>query len=143
MRLLRKQIFKLKENDFFLFLNKRIFRFIGIGIIGEILYLILYAIFNSLGMKSSFSVIPAGLSCIFFNSYMHCRYSFKSNYSFNFLIQYILIQIICMFITYLISFFLVSINMNTLAMGLTTLVIWGLLSFILMNTLIDLSKKNN
>ena len=121
--------------------KRSLVRFVGVGIIGEILYLLLFAIFTSLGYRSTFSVLPSGLICILFNSYMHARFSFKINYNLKFLIQYIIIQIICMLSTYLFSFLFVRIGMNSISIGLATLIIWGTFSFLIMSTLVNFQKK--
>ena len=129
------------KSNFFKVFNKSLFRFVGVGIIGEILYLLLFAIFTSAGFKSTFSVLPSGLICIFFNSYMHAKFSFKINYDLKFLFQYILIQIICILSTYIFSFLFVWLGMNTLSIGLATLIIWGTFSFLIMSTLVSFHKK--
>ena len=120
--------------------NKKIFRFVGVSIIGEILYLILFVFFNWLGISKTSSVIPSGIISIFFNSYTHAKFSFRTNFNLRFLALYIAIQISCVFITYLISFFLAGIGMKTFSIGLATLIIWGILSFSMMNLFLDLRK---
>ena len=121
--------------------KRRLVRFVGVGIIGEILYILLFAIFTSLGYRTTFSVLPSGLICILFNSYMHARFSFKINYGLKFLIQYIIIQIICMISTYIFSFLFVWIGMNSISIGFATLIIWGTFSFLIMSKLVNFQKK--
>ena len=121
-------------------INKKIFRFVGVGIIGEILYLILFVFFNWLGVSKTSSVIPSGVISIFFNAYTHARFSFRTSFNLGFLTLYITIQISCILITYLISIFLASIGMNTFSIGLATLIIWGVLSFSILNLFLNLRK---
>ena len=121
-------------------INKRIFRFAGVAMVGEILYLILFVFFNWLGISKTSSIIPSGIISILFNSYAHARFSFKTSFNLGFFSLYLTIQICCVLITYLISFFLVSIGMTTFSIGLATLIIWSILSFSLMNLFLDLRK---
>ncbi|MBW3074831.1 hypothetical protein CU303_03980 [Prochlorococcus marinus str. MU1417] len=123
------------KNYFLDLFNKRIFRFFGVGIIGEIFYLLLFSLFTLLNFKSTFSVLLSGIICIFFNSYMHAKFSFRMDFHFKFLFQYITIQLFCIFSTYILSFLFVWIGMNNLSIAFATLIIWGTLSFGLMNYL--------
>ena len=121
--------------------KKSLVRFVGVGIIGEILYLILFGIFTSLDFKSTISVLLSGFICIVFNSYLHAKFSFKIAYDFRFLIQYIFIQLICLVTTYMFSFLFVLLRMDNLAIAFSTLVLWGILSFSLINLLINFQEK--
>ena len=123
------------KNYFLKFFNRRIFRFFGVGIIGEIFYLLLFSLFTLLNFKSTFSVLLSGIICILFNSYMHAKFSFRMNFNLKFLFQYISIQLICIFSTYILSFLFVWIGMNNLSIAFATLIIWGTLSFGIMNYL--------
>ena len=126
---------------FLKFFNKSITRFIGVGIIGEFLYLFLFAIFTSLGLKNTFSVLPSGFICIVFNSYMHARYSFKIGFNLRFVFQYIAIQLFCLLSTYIFSFLFVWFGLNTLILGFATLILWSGLSFLMMSTIVNFQKK--
>ena len=128
------------KNYFLKFFNKRIFRFFGVGIIGEIFYLLLFSLFTLLNFKSTFSVLLSGIICILFNSYMHAKFSFRMNFNLKFLFQYISIQLICIFSTYILSFLFVWIGMNNLSIAFATLIIWGTLSFGIMNYLAKFKK---
>ncbi len=121
-------------------INKKIFRFVGVAIIGEIIYLILFVFFNWLGISKTSSVIPSGIISIFFNSYSHARFSFRTSFNLRFLATYIAIQISCILITYFISFFLASLGMKTFSIGLATLIIWGTLSYLFMNLFLNFRK---
>lgn len=121
-------------------INKKIFRYVAVGIIGEILYLILFVFFNWLGISRTSSVIPSGIISIFFNSYAHARFSFRTSFNLRYLIIYVTIQISCVLITYLVSFFLASIGMKTFSIGLATLIIWGTLSYFFMNIFLNFRK---
>ena len=118
---------------FYKFYKKKIFRFLGVGIIGEVTYLLLYSFFISLGFKSTFSVLPSGFFCLLLNSYMHAKFSFKINYDLKFISQYIFIQLICIIITYIFSFLFVWLGMDDLSIAFATLILWTTLSFLIMS----------
>ena len=128
------------KNYFLKFFNKSIFRFFGVGIIGEIFYLLLFSLFILLNFKSTFSVLLSGIICILFNSYMHAKFSFRIDFNLKILFQYISIQLICILSTYILSFLFVWIGMNNLSIAFATLIIWGTLSFGAMNYLAKLKK---
>ena len=129
------------KRNFYKFFNKSLMRFVSVGIIGELLYLFLFATFSYLAFKSTFSVLASGLICILFNSYMHAKFSFKINYNFKFLIQYIFIQLICLLSTYILSFLFVWLGMSKLALALSTLIIWGTFSFLIMSNIASFEKR--
>ena len=134
------QIMRKIKNYFLKFFNKSIFRFLGVGIIGEIFYLLLFALFVSLNFKSTFSVLISGIICIVLNSYMHAKISFKVDFNLKFFFQYIFIQLICIFSTYILSFLFVWIGMNNLSIAFVTMIIWGTLSFGIMTYLVKFEK---
>ncbi len=123
-------------------LNKSLFRFLGVGIFGEIFYLLLFSLFTSLNFKSTFSVLLSGIICIVLNSYMHAKFSFRVDFNLKFFVQYIFIQLICILITYIFSFLFVWIGMNNLFIAFATLIIWGTLSFGIMTYLVNFEKSS-
>ena len=123
-------------------LNKSLFRFLGVGIFGEIFYLLLFSLFTSLNFKSTFSVLLSGIICIVLNSYMHAKFSFRVDFNLKFFVQYIFIQLICIFSTYIFSFLFVWIGMNNLFIAFATLIIWGTLSFGIMTYLVNFEKSS-
>ena len=120
--------------------NKSIFRFFGVGILGEIFYLLLFSLFTSFDLKITISVLISGIICILFNSFMHAKFSFQIDFDLKFLFHYISIQLFCIFSTYLLSFLFVWIGMNKLSIAFATLIIWGTLSFGIMYYLAKLQK---
>ena len=129
------------KNYFFKFLNKSIVRFVSVGVVGEFLYLLLFAIFTSIGLKNTFSILPSGIICILFNSYMHAKFSFKIGFNLKFFLQYIFVQLICVLFTYIFSFLFVSLGMNNISIAFSTLIIWGGLSFLIMSTFVNNQNK--
>lgn len=130
-----------KIKKFFLkVFNLSIFRFSGVVIIGEIFYLLLFLLFTSLDLKSTFSVLLSGIICILFNSFMHAKFSFRIDFNLKFLFQYISIQLFCIFSTYILSFLFVWIGMNNLSIAFATLIIWGTFSFGIMYYLAKFKK---
>ena len=127
---------------FLRYFNKSLFRFLGVGIFGEIFYLLLFSLFTSLNFKSTFSVLLSGIICIVLNSYMHAKFSFKVDFNLKFFFQYIFIQLICIFSTYILSFLFVWIGMNNLFIAFATLIIWGTLSFGIMTYLVNFEKSS-
>ena len=123
-------------------LYKSLFRFLGVGIFGEIFYLLLFSLFTSLNFKSTFSVLLSGIICVLLNSYMHAKFSFKIDFNLKFFVQYVFIQLICIFSTYIFSFLFVWIGMNNLFIAFATLIIWGTLSFGIMTYLVNCEKNS-
>ena len=130
------------KNYFYKISKKSIFRFLGVGIVGELTYLLLYSFFISLGFKSTFSVLPSGLICFLIVSYMHAKFSFKINYGLKFISQYGFIQLICLLTTYIFSFLFVWMGMNNLSIAFGTLILWSTLSFLITNFVAKSQKKS-
>ncbi len=113
------------------YINNSFFRFIGVGVVSELLYLVLFSIGLRIGLNSNSSVLLAGISCIVSNSYLHARISFKTKYHIVFLLCYLFIQIVCMASAYFTSLFLISFAIDPYQIGIITMILWAFTSYIL------------
>ena len=113
-------------------LNRRIFRFFTVGVFTEILYLILFFCFASIPpISDALSVLISGSICILVNSYLHATFTFKLRHKRGFYILYLVVQLFCMFFTYLLSLLLGEFAVATPLVGLITLFAWASSSYLL------------
>ena len=120
-------------------LSKTIFRFLSVGIISEILYLLFFLLLTNVNFKSDLAVLISGSICIILTSFLHAKVTFRTKYNMKFLTKYFIIQITCMFSSYLLSLQLIRLNISDSYIGFITMASWALLSYFLCR----LSYKNN
>ncbi len=113
------------------FLNNSLFRFFSVGVVGEVLYLFLYFIFIRIKFPPNYSVLLSGLACTLINSYLHSKFSFRKKFRVNFLLAYVVIQLICLSISYGVSKLLLHFQFSYEYIGVITMVVWALCSYIL------------
>ena len=124
------------------FLNKSYFRFLIVGAFGEIIYLILFYLLSWVINSNSYSVLISGGFCIGLNILMHSRITFRVNLSLLFAMKYILIQSFCLIICSALSIVFTKNNINHFLIGILTLLIWTIMSYILCRVLLVNNSKN-
>ena len=124
------------------FLNKSYFRFLIVGAFGEIIYLILFYVLSLVINSNSYSVLISGGFCVALNILMHSRITFRVKLSLLFAMKYILIQSFCLIICSLLSIVFTKNNINHFLIGILTLLIWTIMSYILCRVLLVNNSKN-
>ena len=113
------------------FLNNSLFRFFSVGLVSEVLYLFLYFVFIRIQFAPNYSVLLSGFICTLTNSYLHARFSFRKKFRVYFLFTYVFIQLICLAISYVISKLLLHFHFTYEYIGIITMIVWALCSYIL------------
>ncbi len=113
------------------FFNNSLFRFFSVGLASEVLYLCLYFILIRIQFSPNSSVLLSGLFCTLINSYLHSRFSFRKKFRIYFLFTYVFIQLICLSISYGVSKLLLHFDFTYEYIGLITMIVWALCSYIL------------
>jgi len=112
-------------------LQHTLVRFISIGAAVEVIYLGLYSALLIAGLGVSYSILLAGLACISLNGYLQVRWSFRMKFSTKLLLKFYIVQSICLIVNICLGWSLAKISINDTVIGLTTVVTWGSLSFLL------------
>ena len=113
------------------FLNKSYFRFLFVGAFGEIIYLILFYLLSLVINSNSYAVLISGGFCIVLNILMHSRITFRVKLNFLFAMKYISIQSFCLIICSVLSIVFAKNNLSNFLIGILTLLIWTIMSYIL------------
>jgi putative flippase GtrA len=106
-------------------------RFVVVGALGEITYLILFLSASQQGTSPGQAVAIAGSICILINAELHARFSFRSRNSLGKMLGYAGIQLICLLLSALLAQLLGALGNDNWLIGLTTSISWTLVSFVM------------
>jgi putative flippase GtrA len=106
-------------------------RFVVVGALGEISYLILFISASHQGMSPGQAVAIAGMICILINAELHARFSFRSRNSLGKMLGYAGIQLICLLLSALLAQLLGTLGNDKWLIGLTTSISWTSASFVM------------
>lgn len=117
--------------DRLLRLDPSLARFVLVGALGEGLYLLLFALASRAGLGSLQAITIAGGICLVLNAVLHARISFRVRFRWPLLLEYLLIQLLCLLLALGLGWVLERLRWPTLGVGLATLLLWSGTSFLL------------
>ncbi|WP_414153588.1 GtrA family protein [Prochlorococcus sp. MIT 1341] len=119
-----------------IFIRYSFFRFILVGLGGEVVYLFLYTLILLQGQPAKNAVFLAGLLGVLLNSFTHSKITFKVKYSRKIIVLYSLVQIICLISVTLLASILQYLAFHPFIIGIITMILWAVLSFFLIRNLL-------
>ena len=117
--------------DRFRRLDHSLLRFVVVGVFGEILYLLLFALAIRAGLNSLVALAIAGGICLVLNAVLHASISFRVRFRMSLLFEYLLIQLFCLLLSLAFGWMLQWLKTPSLGIGVTTLLLWSGTSFLL------------
>lgn len=112
-------------------LNHTLVRFVLVGGCGEILYLVLFAVASRAGASTLVAITLAGGVCLLLNAVLHARISFRVRFHWRLLRDYLLVQGLCLLLALGLGWLLERVSAPAMLVGVSTLVLWSGLSFLL------------
>lgn len=112
-------------------LNKSWVRFLLVGGCGELLYLGLFTAASRAWGNTPVAIALAGGICLVTNAILHARISFRIHFRWSLLMDYLLIQLVCLLLSLLIGWGMDRIKISAPIIGLSTMVAWASLSFVM------------
>jgi putative flippase GtrA len=110
-------------------------RFGIVGLLGELLYLLLYAIFISLTNHTASTLALAGGICILVNSYSHSRITFRVKFGWKLMLGYLQIQLLGFGLAFISGLALEKFGASKWLIALLTYTLWTMTSYFLTSTL--------
>ncbi len=112
-------------------LDSTLVRFVLVGGFGELLYLALFALALRAGAGSLWAIVLAGGTCLVVNALLHARISFRVRFHRALLIDYLLIQGLCLLLALGLGWLLERHSTPAAGVAIATLLVWAGTSFLL------------
>lgn len=110
-------------------LNHSLVRFVLVGGVGELLYLGLFALAVRTGAAPLLAILIAGGICLLLNAVLHARISFRVAFRWRLLLDYLLIQALCLLLTLGLGWLLERRATPAMGVAIASLLLWSGLSF--------------
>lgn len=118
-------------------------RFGIVGLLGELLYFLLYAVFFSLTSNTAITLALAGGICILVNAYSHSRITFRVRFSRRLMLGYLQIQFLGFGIAFLSGMALEKLGTGKWLIALITYTLWTASSYFLTSSLYKTERSRN
>jgi len=106
-------------------------RFIVVGALSQALYLVLFELASRAGLGSLHAITIAGGICLIINAVLHSRISFRVRFRWPLLLDYLLIQLLCLLQALALGWMLERLRFWAMGVGVATLLLWSGTSFLL------------
>ena len=110
-------------------------RFGIVGLLGELLYLLLYGIFLGLTNRTATTLALAGSICILVNAYNHSRITFRVKFSWRLMLGYLQIQLLGFGLAFISGLALEKLGAGKWLIALLTYTLWTVTSYFSTSTL--------
>ncbi|MEY4353598.1 MAG: hypothetical protein RLZZ609_1839 [Cyanobacteriota bacterium] len=110
-------------------------RFGIVGLLGELLYFLLYGIFLGLTNHTATTLALAGGICILVNAYSHSRITFRVKFSWRLMLGYLQIQLLGFGLAFISGLALEKLGTGKWLIALLTYTLWTVTSYFLTSTL--------
>ncbi len=106
-------------------------RYLLVGGIGELAYLILFWLVTRAGGSAVQAIAVAGAICLVMNAVLHARISFRVRFRLPLLISYVAVQLLCLPLSLLAGWGLERLAVPALWIALVSMALWSATSFLL------------
>lgn len=110
-------------------------RFGIVGLLGELLYFLLYGIFLNLTNHTAATLALAGAICILINAYSHSRITFRVKFSWRLMLGYLQIQLLGFGLAFIGGLALEKLGAGKWLIAILTYTLWTVTSYFLTSTL--------
>jgi len=106
-------------------------RFLLVGVLGELIYLALFAIASRAGLGSLAAITLAGAICTVLNGFLHARISFRVRFHWTLLRDYLAVQLLCLGVALGAGALMDRVGAEPSVIAVATMVLWSGASFLL------------
>jgi putative flippase GtrA len=106
-------------------------RFLLVGVLGELIYLALFAIASRAGLGSLTAITLAGAICTVLNGFLHARISFRVRFHWTLLRDYLAVQLLCLGVALGAGALMDRVGAEPSVIAVATMVLWSGASFLL------------